>query len=191
MADTDQTQVILIDEADCEIGTMEKMEAHRQARLHRAVSVFIFNSKGEWLLQRRACHKYHSGGLWTNTCCTHPYPNESYAEGAGRRLHEEMGITCSLQELFHFRYESLLDHGLTENELDHVFIGYSDQLPQLNTDEVCEYRYVTLNTLNHDIQTHPSLYTYWFTKIYCEVAKHLPKKQIRHDQPTDRKEAVI
>lgn len=176
MTATNYSQVILVDEEDRELGTLEKIEAHRQARLHRAVSVFIINQKGEWLLQRRALHKYHSGGLWTNTCCTHPYPNEDYLHAAVRRLHEEMGLLCSLTPLFYFRYESLLDHGLTENELDHVFVGYTDRVPEIEPDEVCEYRYISFEQLNREIQAHPDQYTYWFKKVYQEVEKHLLEK---------------
>lgn len=168
-------QVILVDENDQETGVMEKMEAHRNAVLHRAVSVFIINRKGEWLLQQRAFGKYHSNGLWTNTCCSHPRPGESSLETAKRRLQEEMGMTAELSELFHFIYKEPLDNELTEHELDHVFIGVSDEQPKINTDEVFSWKYVTYDELKKDINKHPENYTVWFLKIVDRVYQHLNK----------------
>ena len=168
-------QVILVDENDQETGVMEKMEAHRNALLHRAVSVFIVNRKGEWLLQQRAFSKYHSNGLWTNTCCSHPRPGESSLETAERRLKEEMGMTAELSELFHFIYKEPLDNELTEYELDHVFIGISDEQPTINTDEVFNWKYVTYDELKKDIEKHPENYTVWFLKIVDRVHQHLNK----------------
>lgn len=165
--------VVLVDPHDCEIGQMEKMEAHRQALLHRAVSVFIFNSKGEWLLQRRALHKYHSNGLWTNTCCSHPAPMETSLGAAHRRLGEEMGMECPLNEVFCFTYKELLDNGLTEHELDHVFIGFSDGLPLINPDEVMEYRYVAFEELEAWLREQPCAFTVWFKAIYGRVKECL------------------
>jgi len=168
-----EERVVLVDENDSVIGTMPKMEAHVKAVLHRAISVFIFNSKGEWLLQRRALHKYHSSGLWSNTACTHPRPGESYLEAANRRLEEEMGMKCELKDLFNFIYKEKLDNELTEHELDHVFIGYSDEIPNFNTDEVCYYKYISYNDLTKDIITHPDKYTYWFKHVIENVQQHL------------------
>lgn len=157
--------VILVDENDAALGTMEKHEAHRKALLHRAVSVFLFNSMGEWLLQRRSKEKYHSNGLWTNTCCTHPYPGESNQDAAERRLKEEMGMQCALQEVFHFIYREPLDNGYTENELDHVFTGYTDDMPLINPGEVMDYKYISLADLKNDLMLNPDHYTVWFRKI--------------------------
>ena len=119
--------VILVDENDNETGMMEKMEAHQKALLHRAISVFICNTKGEWLLQRRASNKYHSSCLWTNACCSHPHPGETYSKAASRRLKEEMGIETLLTEIFSFTYKANMENGLTEHELDHVFVGITDR----------------------------------------------------------------
>lgn len=160
------TEVVLVDKNDKVLGTMEKMEAHRKAILHRAISVFIINSKGEWLLQQRAAHKYHSAGLWTNSTCTHPEPGESYQKAANRRLMEEIGLEADLQPLFSFIYKEKLDNELTEHELDHVFIGFSDELPVLNPDEVMDYQYIRFEDLDFDVAVHPEKYTVWFKKIY-------------------------
>lgn len=163
------TLVILVDNDDNQIGVSEKMEAHRKALLHRAVSVFIINSKGEWLLQRRALSKYHSNGLWTNTCCSHPYPNETSVDAANRRLIEEMGMKSQLNELFSFTYKEVLDNELTEYELDHVFIGISDENPKINLDEVMDWKYINFGDLKKDIELNPNKYTVWFKKIYERV----------------------
>ena len=170
-----ESLVILVDENDNETGTAEKMEAHLKALLHRAVSVFIVNSKGEWILQRRAFDKYHSNGLWTNTCCTHPHPGESNIESAKRRLQEEMGIECDLTELFSFTYKEKLDNELTEHEFDHVFFGISDKDPEINTSEVEEWEAVSFDNLQMDIEINPSDYTYWFKEIYEKVNSHIIK----------------
>lgn len=168
-----EERVVLIDENDCEIGTMAKMEAHEKALLHRAISVFIINSKGEWLLQRRAMHKYHSSGLWSNSACTHPRPGETYLEAAHRRLKEEMGMECELTQLFHFIYKGKLDNELTEHELDHVFVGYSDEIPNFNPEEVCDYKYIAYDDLSKDILAQPDNYTYWFKHVIENVQEHL------------------
>lgn len=165
----DQNLVILVDKEDKPMGTMEKMEAHRKAMLHRAVSVFIVNSKNQWLLQKRALDKYHSPGLWTNTACTHPFDGESNLEAANRRLHEEMGLSANLTEIFHFIYHEQLDHELSEHELDHVFIGLCDELPMPNPEEVAGYRYVDFAELHDDIQKSPDGYTVWFRKVFEKV----------------------
>lgn len=168
-----QNNVILVNENDQAIGTMEKMMAHQEAKLHRAISVFICNTKGEWLLQKRALHKYHSGGLWTNTCCSHPYPGESDIDAATRRLNEEMGMYSDVKELFSFIYKEKLDNELTEHELDHVFIGVTDALPTINEEEVAEYKYVSIDLLKKDIELNPQNYTVWFKKIYENVNEYI------------------
>ncbi len=160
--------VILVDTEDLETGTMEKMEAHKLGALHRAVSVLIFNTKGELLLQRRAHNKYHSGGLWTNTCCSHPRPGESAVEAAHRRLFEEMGIKAALTFQFKFTYRASLAGGLEEHEVDHVFLGLSDALPRANSNEVSEWRYGLPENIWEDIQSNPESYTTWFRIIMEE-----------------------
>jgi isopentenyl-diphosphate delta-isomerase len=161
--------VILVDKDDNITGTLGKNEAHRRALLHRAISVFVVNSKGEWILQRRAKNKYHSNGLWTNTCCSHPYPGETSHEAAIRRLNEEMGLHCELQEAFTFIYKEKLDNGLTEYELDHVFIGISDNLPVINTHEVMDWRVVSYDDLERELDECPSHFTAWFRQIHKQV----------------------
>lgn len=165
--------VVLVDESDNQIGIAEKMEAHRKSLLHRAISVFICNSKGQWLLQRRAMSKYHSKGLWTNACCTHPFPGESNVDAANRRLIEEMGLRSDLRKLFHFTYIEKLDNELTEHELDHVFVGVNDDLPKINTDEVMDYKYIDYKDLSEDIKINPHNYTVWFRMIFERVHKYL------------------
>lgn len=161
--------VVLVDENDNVLGTMPKMEAHEKGILHRAFSVFVFNNKNELMLQQRALHKYHSGGLWTNTCCSHPRHNETYLQAAHRRMEEEMGFDCELEHAFPFIYKAELDHGLTEHELDHVFIGYSEEVPKLNKEEVHAFRYVSLDQLEKEMNDQPELYTEWFKIIYQKV----------------------
>lgn len=144
------------------IGTMDKMAAHKLGTLHRAFSVFVFNSKGELLLQQRAFDKYHSGGLWTNTCCSHPKLGEFTLDAAHRRLQEEMGMDCELTELFQFRYRHEFKNGLIENEYDHVFMGISDEPPLPNTAEVADFRYMDTDLLKFELFEQPDLYTAWF-----------------------------
>jgi len=170
-----ESKVILVDVNDNQTGTMDKMEAHKKALLHRAISVFIFNTKGEWLLQRRASNKYHSGGLWTNTCCSHPFPDESTLDAANRRLMEEMGLQCKLNELFSFTYKEALDNNLTEYEFDHVLHGISDEIPKSNTHEVMEWKYLNYFNLHKDIAQNPDNYTVWFKKIFERVHQYVSK----------------
>lgn len=155
-------EVILVNTADEEIGTMEKMQAHEKALLHRAFSVFVFNHKGEMLIHRRALDKYHSGGLWTNACCSHPRKGETTEEAAHRRLMEEMGFDCPVTERFSFIYKAELDQGLTEYEFDHVFFGSFDGTPRVNPEEVCDWKYVSIQYLRKDIHDNPDHYTEWF-----------------------------
>lgn len=164
-----EPEVILVDKNDRQIGIAGKMEVHHRGLLHRAVSVFIINSLGEWILQRRALDKYHSKGLWTNTCCTHPNPGESVEDSARRRLMEEMGIECSLVKLFTFIYREKFDNELTEHEFDHVFFGITDDKPRINADEVEEWEAVAFKDLEKDILENPSEYTFWFKEIYKKV----------------------
>jgi isopentenyl-diphosphate Delta-isomerase len=158
-------EVILVDERDNVIGSMEKMEAHRQGKLHRAFSVILFNSAGEMLLQKRAKNKYHSAGLWTNTCCSHPLPGENIENAAARRLKEEMGIDVRPNYAYKFIYKAHLDQNLTEHELDHVFIGKYDGEPKMNSDEVDDWKFVKIEWLKEDIKNNPSHYTEWFKLI--------------------------
>ena len=158
--------LILVNENDEPIGEIEKMEAHEKALLHRAFSVFIINSKGEILMQQRALDKYHSAGLWTNTCCSHQFPNEKSLDAANRRLLEEMGMEAKLKFLFKFQYKAPFDNGLTEHEIDHVFLGYSDELPTINKKEVNNYNYTSIEKLKAEIKSKPENYTVWFKIIF-------------------------
>jgi isopentenyl-diphosphate delta-isomerase len=159
------TEVILVDANDNAIGTMEKMEAHEKGLLHRAFSVLIFNSKGELLIQKRASTKYHSGGLWTNTCCSHPTPQESIEQAAKRRLKEEMGIEAEPTFTYKFIYKTDLDKNLIEYEVDHVLTAQFDGEPKVNENEVEDWKYVSLKELQRDAQNNPHLYTEWFKLI--------------------------
>jgi isopentenyl-diphosphate delta-isomerase len=163
-----EEQVILVDENDNQIGLMPKMEAHEKGVLHRAFSVFTFNKKGELMLQQRAVHKYHSPLLWTNTCCSHQRKGETNLEAGKRRLQEEMGFTAELKEVFSFIYKAPFDNGLTEHELDHVLVGYFDDEPNINKEEVEDYKWMLLEDVKSDIDKNPSIYTEWFKIIFKE-----------------------
>jgi isopentenyl-diphosphate delta-isomerase len=165
----DEPLLMLVDENDRVTGTAGKMDAHAKALLHRAVSVFIHNTKADWLLQRRALDKYHSNGLWTNTCCSHPYPGETSIDAARRRLYEEMGMNCDMREVFSFIYKEQVDNDLTEHELDHVFIGLSDELPVPDHREVMDWRFVSFPDLDNEIRKNPENFTTWFRHIYYRV----------------------
>jgi isopentenyl-diphosphate delta-isomerase len=156
------TQVVLVDESDLEMGLMEKMEAHLQGRLHRAISIFLFNEKGETLIQQRAFSKYHCPGLWSNTCCSHPYPGETPQMAAERRLFEELGIQCELKWAFPFLYKAEVGNGLIEHEYDHVFIGRSEGEATLNPLEVEATKWVLPRTLLEEFEKTPEKYTVWF-----------------------------
>ncbi|EAS20216.1 isopentenyldiphosphate isomerase [Flavobacteria bacterium BBFL7] len=165
--------VILVNPQDEKVGLMEKIEAHEKALLHRAFSVFIINDKDEILLQQRALSKYHSPGLWTNTCCSHQRDGEGNVEAGRRRLMEEMGMTAQLKELFHFIYIAPFDNGLTEHELDHVMVGYSNEDPIINPDEVASFKWMTANDIKEDMIAQPDLYTAWFKIIFDKYYKHI------------------
>jgi isopentenyl-diphosphate delta-isomerase len=154
--------VVLVDEQDNAIGTMEKQQAHVEGVLHRAFSIFIFNSDKKLLLQKRASSKYHCGGMWTNTCCSHPRETENTIDAAHRRLQEEMGMHCELKPIFSFVYKAEFENGLTEHEFDHVFFGESNQTPTLNLEEVEDFRYVGMEELQIEINENPAHFTPWF-----------------------------
>lgn len=166
-------KVVLVNEHDEEVGTMEKLEAHQKGILHRAFSVLLFNSNGEILLQKRASKKYHSAGLWTNTCCSHPRPGESIKESITRRLQEEMGITADTDFSFSFIYKTELENGLIEHELDHVYVGSFNDTPQINTEEVEDWKFESMERLKKDIHANPTLYTFWFKEILNQNKIHI------------------
>lgn len=160
-----EEQVILVNEKDEAIGVMDKMKAHLNPTLHRAFSICLFNDKGEMLLQKRASDKYHCGGLWTNTCCSHPRPQETTLNAAKRRLVEEMGITTDLNEVFEFIYQAKFDNGLFEYEFDHVFFGTFSDEPIINREEVEDWKYLSLEDIRIDLSRNPEKYTPWFKLI--------------------------
>lgn len=166
-------EVILVNENDIPLGTMEKMEAHRKALLHRAFSIFIFNNKGEMLLQQRAAEKYHSAGLWTNACCSHPRPGEDTGEAAKRRLYEELGFTTPLEKIFNFTYKSEFDNGLTEFEFDHVYTGLYDQAIYPNRVEVSDYSYRSLDDIRASLELYPHKFTSWFHLAFPLVCEKI------------------
>lgn len=158
--------VVLVDEKDNQVGLMPKMEAHEKAVLHRAFSVFIFNNEGKLMLQQRAADKYHSPLLWTNTCCSHQREGETNLEAGKRRLEEEMGFTTDLKEVFWFVYKAPFENGLTEHELDHVMVGYYDEAPKINKEEVASYKWMSLIDVKKSIEKNPKEYTEWFKIIF-------------------------
>lgn len=169
--------VILVDENDNEIGTAEKLEAHQNGgQLHRCFSIFIFNSQGQFMLQQRAMGKYHSGGLWTNTVCSHPRPNEANEDAAHRRLKEEMGFDTQLSEIFTFIYRAELNNELTEQEFDHVFLGYYDHDPYPNPEEAMAWKWIDPQELLADMDSHPNHYTPWIRIAFIKVLSHLPNQ---------------
>ena len=169
------SEVILVNELDEPVGTMDKIEAHLKALLHRAFSVFIFNSKGEMLLQQRAQNKYHSGGLWTNACCSHPLPGENTLDAAIRRLREEMGITANLKEIFEFTYQTTFENGLTEFEYDHVFAGINEDVIVPDGNEVKDYCFKGMEEIRASLLTHPQKYTSWFLIAFPLIDKWVGK----------------
>jgi isopentenyl-diphosphate delta-isomerase len=175
----DTPQVILVDDKDRVTGFIEKIEAHQKGLLHRAFSVFIFNAAGEMLLQQRALNKYHSPGLWSNACCSHPSPGEETEFAAQRRLFEELGFSTSLKKVFDFIYHASFENGLTENEFDHVFVGYYDGKIKANLDEVSDYSFKTRDEISHELTTKPGTYTVWFQIIFSRIEEWWAKKAIR------------
>ena len=164
-----ETQVILVDEKDQVVGHMEKMEAHRKGVLHRAFSVFVFNSQGEMLLQRRAAGKYHSAGLWTNACCSHPVPGEQTDSAARRRLREEMGFETPIEKIFDFIYKASFDNGLTEYEFDHVYTGQYEGPVNPDPEEVSEYCFRNLHDIKKSLVSEPGIFTAWFQIAFPQV----------------------
>ena len=173
-----EENVILVNKDDEQIGLMPKLEAHEKAVLHRAFSVFILNSKNEIMLQQRAHHKYHSPLLWTNTCCSHQREGETNIEAGSRRLFEEMGFKTDLKELFHFIYKAPFDNGLTEHELDHVMIGYYDEKPEINPEEVEAWKWMDIEAVKSDMLLHPESYTVWFKIIFDEFNHFLEDHKV-------------
>ncbi len=167
--------IILVDEADNQVGTMEKMEVHQKALLHRAFSIFIFNEQGKMLLQKRATLKYHSAGLWTNACCSHPAPGMDTLKAAYRRLEEEMGFNVILEKAFDFIYKAPFDNGLTEHEFDHVFIGKYDGEITPNAAEVSDFCFMSLENINLEIQKNPDQFTVWFKIAFPKVTAHFAR----------------
>jgi len=173
-----EENVILVNRNDEQIGLMPKLEAHEKAVLHRAFSVFVINNKNEIMLQQRAQHKYHSPLLWTNTCCSHQREGETNIQAGSRRLYEEMGFETELKELFHFIYKAPFDNGLTEHELDHVMIGYYNDEPKINTEEVESWKWMCIEDVQKDMQLHPEIYTVWFKIIFDEFYHFLEERKI-------------
>src|SRR5690554_2038317 len=167
--DTSQEYVILVDDMDREIGTCEKLEAHQKALLHRAFSVFLFNERGELLIQQRAAEKYHTPGLWTNTCCSHPTPDEPIEVGIQRKLFQEMGINAPVTKIFKFTYKAAFDNGLTEHEVDHVYIGEYNGIPNPNPEEVQAWKYSSLQEIKREVKADGNGFTPWFKLLIDRV----------------------
>ena len=174
-------ELILVNEKDEPQGKMEKLEVHKQGLLHRAFSVFLFNSKGELLLQQRANDKYHSAELWTNTCCSHPRYGELLEDAIDRRLMEEMGMECETQFAFKFIYMAEFENGLTEHEYDHVYFGLTDDIPIANSDEVQAWKYITLDALLADIAISPQEYTEWMKLCLPRVKMHIENSKLANN----------
>jgi len=165
--------VVLVNEKDEKVGLMPKMEAHEKALLHRAFSVFVFNDENELLLQQRALDKYHSPGLWTNTCCSHQRDGESNIAAGKRRLIEEMGFVTNLKEVMSFIYKASFDNGLTEHEFDHIMVGTFNGSPKINPKEVANWKWMPLEDVKNDIEKNPENYTAWFRIIFEKFYQHL------------------
>jgi isopentenyl-diphosphate delta-isomerase len=176
MMNRTEPPVILVNEKDEPTGTIGKLEAHQRGLLHRAFSVFLFDTKGRMLLQQRAAGKYHGGGLWSNTCCSHPFPGEAIGDAARRRLQEELGINTAVEPVFAFTYRAEVENGLIEHEFDHVFAGTWEGDFALNPEEVAAVRYVTANELEEELKMHPEHFTQWFRLIYDKVSQVWEKK---------------
>lgn len=168
-----EEKVVLVDKKDFQLGLMPKLEAHRKGVLHRAFSVFVFNSSKLLLMQKRSSLKYHSPGLWTNTCCSHQRDGESTVDAAKRRLNEEMGLNVDLKETFSFIYKANLENGLIEHEFDHVLVGFTDFNPKINTNEVEDWKWIDLSFLELDLDKNPNIYTEWFKIIFKKVKGYI------------------
>tara|TARA_B100000242_G_C43015124_1_gene472036 strand:- start:673 stop:1197 length:525 start_codon:yes stop_codon:yes gene_type:complete len=168
-----EEKVVLVDKEDFQLGLMPKLEAHRKGVLHRAFSVFVFNSSKLLLMQKRSSLKYHSPGLWTNTCCSHQRDGESTVDAAKRRLNEEMGLNVDLKETFSFIYKANLENGLIEHEFDHVLVGFTDFNPNINTNEVEDWKWIDLSFLELDLDKNPNIYTEWFKIIFKRVKGYI------------------
>jgi isopentenyl-diphosphate delta-isomerase len=166
-------EVVLVDPNDRETGRMEKMQAHQLGILHRAFSIFILNQHGDMLIHQRSWTKYHGAGLWTNACCSHPYPEEPILAGAQRRLREEMGLECELWKIFDFVYRAEVENGLIEHEFDHVFVGFTNQNPQPNSTEACDWTWINLQELEREINLFPHKFTKWFVLALPRVLENL------------------
>jgi isopentenyl-diphosphate delta-isomerase len=164
--------LILVDEHDQPVGRLEKLLVHQQGLLHRAFSIFIFNNKGQLILQQRADEKYHSGGLWTNTCCSHPHYGEEMIDAVQKRLSEEMGIRCKPVFVFSFIYKTKFENGLTEHEYDHVYFGISDDTPQPNHAEVKDWKYISLEYLGEELKKNPKIYSAWLAICFDKVHEY-------------------
>ena len=171
-------ELILVNEKDEEIGFMEKMEVHRRGLLHRAFSVFIFDKKGNMLLQQRAAGKYHGAHLWTNACCSHPFPGESVETGAARRLHEELGFQSGIEKILDFVYRSEVENHLVEHEFDHLFSGVYEGEMKLNPEEVEAIRYLSMAEIEEELQLHPEYFTTWFRIAFPRIKKHVEMKNL-------------
>ena len=169
-------EMVLVDKNDNQVGTGEKMQVHKDGVLHRAFSIFVFNSEGKMMIHQRNKNKYQSGGLWTNTCCSHPMPGEKTEDAVKRRLQEEMGFTTKLKKAFDFIYRVKFDNGLFEHELDNVFIGRFDGNPKPNPDEVQDWKWVNLKELRKDMDDNPDNYTYWFKEAIDRVIEYVEKE---------------
>ncbi len=168
-----EQRVVLVDKNDNEIGTEEKLKAHQNGgKLHRAISVFVFNGKGKLMLQKRAMKKYHAKGLWANTCCSHPMHGENPLDAAHRRLKEEMGFDCEMREVFNFTYRADVGSGLTENEFDHIIFGVYEGEPRINGDEVVDWKWMTLDQLKIQIKKNPEEFAPWLVLMIDEILKH-------------------
>jgi isopentenyl-diphosphate delta-isomerase len=168
--------VILVNEHDQEVGRCEKMLAHKEGLLHRAFSIFLFNAEGEMLLHRRALAKYHSGGLWTNACCSHPMPGIPIEYTLQEKLQQEMGLQCPIEFVFSFLYKAALDNDLTEHELDHVFVGEFNGLPNPNPEEVEDWRFFSISEISDLMISQPEMFTEWFKIAFPKVLQHTEKK---------------
>src|SRR5215212_4940027 len=164
-------EVVLINEKDEPIGTMGKMEAHQKGLLHRAFSIFIFDSKGRMLLQQRSFQKYHGGNLWSNACCSHPYAGEQIEAAAQRRLKEELGFATPLEKIFSFTYHAQVENDLTEHEYDHVFAGEYEGVIKHNPYEVGDYSYEEMEQIKFDIENRPADFTSWFKISFPKIEK--------------------